>query len=42
MIGESLMDIGAAVKERILELCKQRNITINKLTDFVFEYGKRN
>ena len=32
MIGEIFMDIGAAVKERILELCKQRNITINKLS----------
>ena len=25
------MSIGAAVKERILELCKERSITINKL-----------
>ncbi|MBQ8309557.1 MAG: helix-turn-helix transcriptional regulator [Clostridia bacterium] len=25
------MNIGAAVRERILELCKERNITINKL-----------
>ena len=25
------MNIGNAVKERILELCKQRNITVNKL-----------
>lgn len=25
------MNIGNAVKERILELCSQRNITINKL-----------
>ena len=25
------MDIGEAVKERILELCDQRNITVNKL-----------
>ncbi len=25
------MNIGEAVKERILELCTQRNITINKL-----------
>lgn len=26
------MFIGEAVKERILELCRQRNITINKLS----------
>ena len=26
------MDIGNAVKERILELCAERNITINKLS----------
>lgn len=26
------MNIGEAVKERILELCAQRNITINKLS----------
>lgn len=26
------MVIGEAVKERILELCRQRNITINKLS----------
>ena len=25
------MTIGCAVKERILELCRQRNITVNKL-----------
>ena len=25
------MDIGQAVRNRILQLCKQRNITINKL-----------
>lgn len=25
------MDIGTAVKDRILELCKERNITVNKL-----------
>ncbi len=25
------MNIGQAVKERITELCKQRNITVNKL-----------
>jgi len=25
------MTIGSAVKERIIELCKERNITINKL-----------
>ena len=25
------MDIGEAVKERILELCSQRNITVNRL-----------
>jgi len=25
------MDIGTAVKQRILELCESRNITINKL-----------
>lgn len=25
------MDIGTAVKERILELCSERNITVNKL-----------
>lgn len=25
------MNIGVAVKERILELCRERNITINKL-----------
>ena len=25
------MNIGEAVKERILELCSERNITINKL-----------
>ena len=27
-----MMDIGEAVKIRILELCNQRNITINKLS----------
>lgn len=27
-----LMNIGEAVKERILELCSERNITINKLS----------
>lgn len=26
------MDIGNAVKERILELCAERNITINKIS----------
>lgn len=26
------MNIGAAVKERILELCKERSISINKLS----------
>ena len=25
------MDIGTAVNDRILELCKERNITVNKL-----------
>ena len=27
------MNIGEAVKERILELCRERNISINKLSD---------
>lgn len=27
------MDIGVAVKERILELCRQRDISINKLSN---------
>lgn len=27
------MNIGEAVKERILELCRQRNISINKLSN---------
>jgi DNA-binding Xre family transcriptional regulator len=30
-LGGGVMTIGNAVKERIIELCKERNITINKL-----------
>ena len=26
------MNIGVAVRERILELCKERNVTVNKLS----------
>ena len=29
--GESAMNIGEAVKERIIELCRERDISINKL-----------
>ena len=28
------MNIGEAVKERILELCQERNLSINKLSNF--------
>ena len=27
------MDIGEAVKERILELCRERNLSVNKLSN---------
>ena len=27
------MDIGAAVKERILELCREKNLSVNKLSN---------
>ena len=32
-LGDSPMTIGTAIKERILELCSERDITINKLSN---------